>query len=181
MLRLQTPRLVLKPHQFANWIKVHQWQNDPELLWQSADAGSSQTEQESRDAVQRWITSTRPTLHLAVHTLADDELIGFCQIAQISPVHRNCRLGLVIGERAYQQRGYGSEAVEAMLDYCFGALQLHRVAAEAYSFNTRVIRLLERCGFTHEGTHREAIFREGFVDELAFGILAAEWRELRSR
>lgn len=50
-----------------------------------------------------------------------------------------------------QGRGYGSEAVGAVVDFAFGTLRLHRIMANYQPSNERSARLLRRIGFVPEG------------------------------
>jgi RimJ/RimL family protein N-acetyltransferase len=44
-------------------------------------------------------------------------------------------------------------------------------------YNTRAIKAYERVGFQHEGTHRQAIQRDGArYDLLLYGILRDNWK-----
>ncbi|MFB6172975.1 MAG: GNAT family N-acetyltransferase [Haloarculaceae archaeon] len=74
--------------------------------------------------------------------------------------------------------GYAREAVERFLTFGFDELGLHRVTAEAFSFNERSQTLLDRLGFTHEGTRREDVFADGRRHATrVYGLLAREWRD----
>ncbi|WP_153064432.1 GNAT family N-acetyltransferase, partial [Bacillus thuringiensis] len=43
----------------------------------------------------------------------------------------------------------------------FLELNLHRLSLRVFSFNERAIKLYKSLGFQHEGTCKEAIFRNG--------------------
>lgn len=64
-----------------------------------------------------------------------------------------CLLGYGIGER-WQGRGLMHEALEALLAWTFGELDLHRVMANYLPRNERSARLLTRLGFEREGYAR---------------------------
>lgn len=85
-------------------------------------------------------------------------------------------VGWLLG-RPYQGRGLATEAVAALMSYCFEQLGLHRISARTGHDNERSWRLMERLGM-----RREAHFRESHVvsgewrDEYVYAILAEEWR-----
>jgi len=55
---------------------------------------------------------------------------------------------------------------------------LHRIFLHVYSHNERAQRVYEKVGFVHEGTLREAYFRNGrYYDDLIMGILDTEGRQ----
>jgi ribosomal-protein-alanine N-acetyltransferase len=69
-----------------------------------------------------------------------------------------------------------TEAVEEILCYGFEELNLNRVEATTDSRNVASVKVLERAGFKQEGLLRERYsYKEGFHDELFFGLLASDW------
>ena len=62
---------------------------------------------------------------------------------------------------AHQARGYGKEAVGAVVDWCFGALKMHRIEANYQPTNERSGRLLRALGFTVEGYARDYLYIDG--------------------
>jgi ribosomal-protein-alanine N-acetyltransferase len=59
-------------------------------------------------------------------------------------------LGYWIGA-SHARQGYMTRAVNQLRDYAFGTLGLHRLEAACLPANMPSLRLLERCGFEHEG------------------------------
>ena len=62
---------------------------------------------------------------------------------------RELDIGCVVAAHA-QERGYGTEASEAILQAAFGA-GFERVTAMTYPDNTRALRILEKLGFEPQG------------------------------
>ncbi|PYH88319.1 GNAT family acetyltransferase [Aspergillus ellipticus CBS 707.79] len=93
--------------------------------------------------------------------------------------HRETNLSVDIAHD-YQNRGYGSEAINWILDWAFRIAGVHRVTAEAVGYNVGAVRLYQRLGFTVEGRRREAFWFDGaWHDDVLFGMLEGEWRGLR--
>jgi aminoglycoside 6'-N-acetyltransferase len=79
--------------------------------------------------------------------------------------------------RPYQGRGLASEAVRALLDYCFGQLGLHRVTARTLAENQPSIALLERLGFRREAHYvANSRFEGRWADEYQYALLKEEWQ-----
>jgi RimJ/RimL family protein N-acetyltransferase len=181
MLYLETDRLILKPHTPANAPAMHAWENDAELLhYSDSEAPGSEPgavadmERYLREITAEW---PRPSIiHYAIHTKPDSELIGYGMIGRIDRHNRQCKLGIVIGDKREWRRGYAGEALEAVVKFCFDTLEMNRIGAEIYEFNSRAVRLFERLGFTREGVVREAVLKNGkFADEYLYGLLRREW------
>ena len=114
----------------------------------------------------------------SIRTLDQDRVIGNCGLFNIKSVHRSAELGIVIGEKDAWGHGYGTDATRLLVRFGFEQLNLNRVYLRVYAFNQRGIRAYEKAGFTHEGTQREAIFREGaYHDMHMMSVLRREWLE----
>jgi RimJ/RimL family protein N-acetyltransferase len=115
----------------------------------------------------------------AIRTLADDLLIG--QIGMwIEIPHGDAYLWILIGDRAYWGRGYGTDAMRVMLRYAFEEMNLHRISLRVFAFNQRAIRSYEKCGFMHEGKSRNALNKMGRRwDEIWMGLLKSDWEQTR--
>ena len=94
----------------------------------------------------------------------DDELIGI--------PHR-----IVIGDKAYWGRGYGSDAVNVLLDYAFRLRNLRKVYLNVNGNNPRAMRAYAKCGFVEEGRWRKHVWSNGeYVDLVCMGILREEYQ-----
>jgi RimJ/RimL family protein N-acetyltransferase len=117
--------------------------------------------------------------HFTICLLADDRPIGTIGLFDLDLRNGNAGLGISIGDQADTNRGYGSDALRALVGWAFDMLRLERVWLDVYDFNPRARLVYERVGFVHEGTQRHAIFRHGrFADVHRMAVLAGEWRAL---
>jgi RimJ/RimL family protein N-acetyltransferase len=80
----------------------------------------------------------------------------------------------VRGERG---KGYGTEAVQIMVDYIFLHKDTVRVQAETHPDNVASQRVLEKAGFKFEGRIRKSFFSRGvYRDTAMYSILREEWK-----
>ncbi|KAE8382555.1 acyl-CoA N-acyltransferase [Aspergillus bertholletiae] len=110
--------------------------------------------------------------------------IGIIALKRSDPGHDHHRKSAISVDIAkpHQNQGYGSEAIEWVLDWGFQKAGLHRIAVEAFSYNSSATRLYERLGFQFEGRQREAIwYYGGWHDLLTFGMLDREWKEQQQK
>lgn len=122
----------------------------------------------------------RPTdsYPFAVRPHDSDEMIGFVDLDDVVWTHRYAWAGIAFGDPAYRGLGYGREAMTLLIGFAFRELNLHRLQLTVFSYNTPAIRLYERLGFTREGTHREALLRDGERHDMyLYGLLSREWAE----
>ena len=102
-------------------------------------------------------------------------LIGMVRLKRGRPEDRRADFGIAI-ERAYWNRGYGTDATRTILRFAFEEMNLHRISLTVLDYNTRAQRCYEKCGFRVEGRHRQARFRDGrWCDEILMGVLQDEF------
>jgi ribosomal-protein-alanine N-acetyltransferase len=84
-------------------------------------------------------------------------------------------LGYMVAPAAWGE-GYCTDAVRTISRYAFAERRLGKVGAAAYETNRGSQRVLEKAGFTREGTLRQEAFVGGErVDLVHFGLLADEF------
>jgi len=102
--------------------------------------------------------------------------IGSCNLNDVDWRVRKAEAGIAIGEKAYWDQGYGSEAMLLLMEHAFNTLNLNRLSLCVFDHNDRAKHVYERLGFQIEGRLRQDHFYQGaYVDTLVMGILADEY------
>jgi len=105
-------------------------------------------------------------------------LIGAIGISQINTQFEKAEIGYWIG-KPYWNKGYCTEAVQAVLKYCFENLKLNKVYAMHFTNNPPSGRVMEKAGMTKEGLLRQNVKKGGkFIDTPVYGILRSEFYDL---
>lgn len=108
--------------------------------------------------------------------LLDDTVIGDVALQDIDWKNRSCSIGLGIAKLEHRSKGYGKEAVNALLEYGIINLGLERITAATLEQNKGAQRSLEKCGFVKEGIERKAVYFAGRRwDRLNYAILREEF------
>lgn len=95
---------------------------------------------------------------------------------------RSAEVGIMIGNKDFWNKGYGTEAMTLMLKHGFETLNLNRIMLQVYEDNPRAIRCYEKAGYVHEGSLRKARYHNGrYYDVLFMGILKEEWDQIREQ
>lgn len=132
----------------AEIARLYEWSRDPELLRWSGGTRTELTEEEFRDHVRGerlyGPTNRRMFLLFARDTL---ELIGRLGIFAIDWNRREAEMGVVIGERAYQNRGYGRDAVRTLLQHLFTTSSLNLIYLYTFADNVRARHAFTAVGF----------------------------------
>jgi ribosomal-protein-alanine N-acetyltransferase len=91
----------------------------------------------------------------------DGPLLGYLNFSEVvRGVFLACYMGYALDERA-QGRGYMTEACRAGIDYIFEQVRLHRIMANYMPRNERSAAVLQRLGFTVEGTANAYLYLAG--------------------
>lgn len=100
------------------------------------------------------------------------EYIGTVELYDMNKEHAT--LGIIIGEKDYWSKGYGPEAIYALLCHAFETLGLKRVRLNTYGDNLRAQRSFKRIGFVETKRVKNYKGREDVYMELKRDA----WREL---
>lgn len=77
---------------------------------------------------------------------------------------------------AFQCRGYATEATKAVIIFGFRQMNLHKVQICTKTINIPSKRVIEKCGFTYEGTLRDYFYIDGeYEGRLYFSMLQSEF------
>lgn len=121
--------------------------------------------------------SKHKTIFLGIYyRKANDKLVDIAEIFEFDDKVNMVEIGYTLNEE-YWGKGIATAAVKMMLDYLFNVIEVNRIQAAAMPVNTRSKRVLERCGFIHEGTLRQ--FRnwtgKGIVDLEMYSVLKSDY------
>lgn len=123
------------------------------------------TEQDAEGFIRAMLSADKDSMFAFAITL-DGEAIGSISVSRCGNIHyRTAELGYYLGE-PYWGRGYTTEAVKLVCDYVFGHSDILRIFAEPFSFNVASCRVLEKAGFTCEGTLRSNAFKNGRSEDM---------------
>lgn len=129
-----------------------------------------------------WINSIDKNgeYNFAIVEKENDKLLGNVSLVNIKQINRTAELGIFIGDKDYLSKGYGSDAIRAILDYGFNYLNLNNIMLRAFAFNKRAIKAYEKCGFKTFGIWKEAYYFNGeYVDEVYMNVLKRDFNSMK--
>lgn len=113
----------------------------------------------------------------AIIRQADQAYLGEVVLNDLHPYNRSMNFRILLGSPALVGQGYGTEATNAAVNYGFEVVGLHRISLGVYAFNPRARHVYEKCGFSFEGTERDALCWQGqWVDQFIMSILSTDPR-----
>lgn len=89
--------------------------------------------------------SSRRRIYFIVYN-EEKRAIGYLGIKSIRRISKKATLGIVFDPN-YVDKGYGTDAINAFLDYFFNTMKMKTLLLEVAGFNKRAIRCYEKCGF----------------------------------
>lgn len=148
-ISIETSRLRLRPFQDDDLADFNRYAAEPGV-GERAGWSAHQTMEESRAILSLFQEGKRT---LAIVLKATGRVIGSLGIEPLNPdVPRASdgpgkMLGYVLAKAEWGQ-GLMTEAVKAVITYCFTALNLGYLQIAFYNTNTASRRVAEKCGFT---------------------------------
>lgn len=112
-------------------------------------------EEKERQWVRKKLAENAP-----VFSMLEQETGAFIGNVELMDVQDgSAELGIAV-TASMQDKGYGTEAVRAMVQYGMDALGLRRVFLKVFPDNARAIRVYEKCGFREYDRTEDDVFME---------------------
>ncbi len=101
---------------------------------------------------EAWVRDSKSNRYqVRLGIILNDKIIGDIELDQITWRSGDAELRICIAVPNLVDQGYGTEAVQLMLNYAFEQLFLSRVYLRVYTDNTRAIKCYLKAGFKKEG------------------------------
>jgi RimJ/RimL family protein N-acetyltransferase len=176
---LRAERIYLRPAERSDLPLFVSWLADAETKRHLALRSSLSLAMEEKWFEQVVEQQGRDRYHFVICLIDDGRPIGVADLRELNLEDGHAAFGIVIGEKGEWNRGYGTEALNAICDFGFGQLRLERIELDVYAPNKRAQRSYEKAGFQLEGTLRHGHFADGeFLDVLRMALLREEWQAL---
>lgn len=177
---LETERLILRRFMYSdaddmleNWIadeKVQSMYSEP--VYQSKDEViqllSQYRNHYEKNDYYRW----------AIILKENEKCIGQIAFFLVDSKNHFSEIEYCIGNK-FQCKGLATEAAREVISFGFHKMNLNKIQICHKSNNLPSKRVIEKCGFTYEGTLREYFYMNGgYVDRLYYSILRKEYDNL---
>lgn len=109
----------------------------------------------------------------------DGQPLGIVGVSAIDRTNGNCAWAFYASPDA--PKGSGSRMEFLALEHVFSEMKMHKLHCEVLAYNTAVIQLHQKFGFSVEGVLRQQHRHEtGYVDIYRLGLLQTEWAGKRA-
>ena len=135
--------------------------------------------EESHAWISRFSAERRaaaPAIRWGLQRRSDGAFIGSCGIFDWVPGWQRCSVGYALASFAWGL-GYMREAMNEVLGWMMGAMQVNRIGAEIHPTNAPSLRLAGALGFRVEGTLRQGIvWRQRAEDVLQLSLIKPDFQ-----
>lgn len=175
LLPIRTPRLVLRAYLASDVDASLAYYSDPTVVRYVPWRPWTRAQTEERVAAR--MHRTRLAAPGSVVSLAvqhEGRLIGDVALWPADETMSRGEMGWALHPSVHG-RGFGLEAVRAVVDLAFHTFGMHRVVARVDPRNSASVRLCERVGMTREAHLRQdSWIKDEWVDTVVFGLLASD-------
>ena len=168
--------LYLRPSEAFDAESMYTMLSDPESMKYWCDEPVSSLEA-AIDVLNKDLESDVQgnSLCWAICLNGQDKMIGKCILFQFSQQNRRAEIGYLLN-RDYWRKGLMHQALEAVIDFAFHTLDLHRIEADVDTQNAGSLGLLKKLGFKQEGLFKERWFvYDQWQDSAMLGLLKQDW------
>ncbi len=144
-------KVILRDKKLADAQNDYAWQTDLELAQLDVALPLATTfSQYLSDYASELRYSPLNRHRFAIETL-DGKHIGNCAYYDINETKCEAELGIMIGNRDYWDKDYGTDAITTLVGYIFCQANLKRIYLKTLDSNHRAQGCFEKCGFTPYG------------------------------
>lgn len=180
-MMLKGQKTSIRPIEEDDIDTMYQWYNDQVVNLWSSGAWPLNTLQSKDQLAVKFLDGSPDTYRYSI--LDDSEmLIGTLGFKEINSPARSVALFIVIGDKTYWSKGYGTDALITFSRFLFTQWNFHRISLDTWDENLRAIKAYEKVGFKVEGRQREARYVLGnYHDSILMGLLRTEFLALHGK
>ena len=170
-------KISLRPMRPKEVELIYRWANNPDVVpyWY----GKKRTMKQIKDDWKpHYFSDKDPYSGRCFAIEVNDEPVGMVNYNKIDRDNKSVDMDIMIGQKEYWDKGYGTEALKTFCGFLFSKFNLNRIWLGSYAYNLRAIRAYEKSGFKKEGIMREdALINGKFVDSVLLSILRKEFKK----
>lgn len=178
---LAGPRVHLQPFTENDLPILITWRNDARTRRWARTTFPQTLENEKKHFTEIAEMNTKSEgLMFAIWLNDDARLIGSVSLNDIDWVNRNCRVGLVIGDKASWGQGIAGEVAGLIFDHAFGELSMHKIITGIGSPNARSNGAARKLDLTLVGHRDGEFFVDGeYIGNNVYEMLDRDWPAAR--
>jgi RimJ/RimL family protein N-acetyltransferase len=168
---IKTKNLLIRKFEFKDWQDVYEYTSDSNVMRYIPEGVF--TEEAAKEFVNKNMGDNAEKFPVLI--MDGNILIGHIVFYKYFGEH-TYEIGWVFNPK-YHNKGYASEAAQAILKFGFEKMKLHRIIATCQPQNIPSYRVMEKIGMRREGYFKKCIPKGNeWWDEYYYAILEEEWK-----
>jgi diamine N-acetyltransferase len=171
-MKLKGEHITLRAIEPSDIEVLYAWENDTEN-WNVSNIQAPF----SRFVLEQYIASAHEDIYTAKQLRLmicnkENTAVGNIDLFDFDANHLRAGIGILIADKSDRRKGYASEALSLLIDYCFETLNLHQVYCNITTDNESSVLLFQKHGFLITGIKKQWI-RAGnkYKDELLLQLI----------
>jgi RimJ/RimL family protein N-acetyltransferase len=180
-IELFSERLKLRLIETSDLIAIHNLHSLVETD-EFNTLGIPEDSKETKRIIEGWIVANKEeeikSRTFVIEESSMNHFIGLIAINLGNKKHRSAEVWYKL-HKDHWRKGYGTEALNRVLDFGFEGLNLHRIQAGCAVDNIASIKVLEKTGMLREGRRRQLLpLKSGWSDNFEYAILETDERKI---
>lgn len=176
---LKGERIILKPFELKEVSKlarlITKWVNDEVVTYYMFTGQRPQNSSQVADNIKKELKGQNNVIFL-VQDLKTKKSIGYAGLYDINLTARKAEFRILVGEKIFWGKGYGTEITELVTYYGFDRLNLNRIYLGYTADNKGAGKVYEKAGYVYEGTFREDLYRNSrYYDSIRMAVLRKDY------
>ena len=139
-------KIKLRPKSLQDATNDYSWRQDIELCRLDAALQIQCSFEKFLENYIEDLHRLNQNYRFAIETL-NGRHIGNCSYFNLDDAKKEAEIGIMIGDRAYWNIGYGTDTIVTSLNYFFSRTDIKRVHLKTLKWNIRAQKCFQKCGF----------------------------------
>jgi len=168
-LKIYEGKILIRPILKKDLPQTIKWLKDPEVNKFLASDFKDLTLEKELDWL-REMNSSLIDFVFAIDERKSKKYIGNCGMHKVDWENKTCEFGIVIGDKDYWGKKFGSDTINAIIRFVFDKLNLLKIKLFVYEYNSRAIKAYKKHGFTV----KEILIKDHLYENFYWNTLVME-------
>ena len=159
-MNMETKDLIIRESCFEDCEVFYEWEKRPEVT----EFFSISRDQSKEDVYEKFLSdkANPESEQFTILLKSSGEMIGRIVLGDLIPGWKGEIWRIYIADKALRNKGYGGQALRAMMEHMFKDLRMERVYLDFYTGNPAEF-LYKKAGFKEEGVLRSNCRKDGVL------------------
>ncbi|MEK7658933.1 MAG: GNAT family protein [Patescibacteria group bacterium] len=182
---LKSERIILQPIELKEISELSRvisgWINNGQVTYYMFTGQKPKNSKQVSDSIKKELETHENVIFMA-KDIKTQKPIGYAGLYDINQTARKAEFRVLIGEKDFWGKGYGTEITELITYYGFDRLNLNRISLGYVADNKAAGKAYEKAGYVFEGTLKQDIYRNSkYYDAVLMAVLRDDYYKKLSK